>query len=79
MQSAPDETAASATDSVCGIVLEPLEPTAEEGENAELADMTRRFSIGVALTTPLLLATLAEFVPTLDPMRLLGHTAVAWA
>ena len=61
---------------ICGMALEPFEPTAEEGENAELADMTRRLRIGVALTAPLLVAMLAEFVPALDPMRLLGHTTV---
>jgi P-type Cu+ transporter len=38
----------------CGMALEPLEPVAEEGPNAELADMSRRFWVGVALTLPLL-------------------------
>jgi Cu+-exporting ATPase len=63
---------------ICGMALEPLEPTAEEGENEELVDMTRRFWVGVALTAPLLLAMLAGFVPAIDPMRALGHTAFAW-
>src|SRR4029078_10758502 len=58
---------------------EPLEPKAEEGENAELVDMTRRFWIGVALTAPLLLAVLGEFVPANDPKHRLRHAAVAWA
>jgi len=64
---------------ICGMALEPLEPKAEEGESAELVDMTRRFWIGVALTAPLLLAMLAEFVPAIDPMHRFGHSAVAWA
>jgi len=64
---------------ICGMALEPLEPVAEGGENEELADMTRRLWIGVALTAPLVLAMLAEFVPALDPMELLGHATVAWA
>src|SRR5499427_2925363 len=64
---------------ICGMALEPLAPTAEEGENAELVDMTRRFWIGVALTAPLVLAMLAEYIPALDPMRVLGHAALAWA
>ena len=38
----------------CGMALEPLEPVAEEEPNAELADMTRRFWVSVALTVPLL-------------------------
>jgi Cu+-exporting ATPase len=63
---------------ICGMALEPLAPTADEGENAELVSMTRRFWIGVALTAPLLLAMLAEYVPAIDPMRVLGHNGVAW-
>jgi Cu+-exporting ATPase len=64
---------------ICGMALEPLTPTAEEGENAELRDMTRRFWIGVALTAPLLWAMFGEVVPAIDPMRLFGHETVAWA
>jgi Cu+-exporting ATPase len=63
---------------ICGMALEPLEPTAGEGENAELTDMTRRFWIGVALTVPLLWAMLGELLPAFDPMRVFGHTTVAW-
>jgi Cu+-exporting ATPase len=63
---------------ICGMALEPLAPAAEEGENAELVDMTRRFWIGVALTVPLLWAMLGEVLPAIDPMRIFGHTAFAW-
>jgi Cu+-exporting ATPase len=38
---------------ICGMALEPLEPTAEEESNPELVDMTRRFWISAALTLPL--------------------------
>jgi len=64
---------------LCGMALEPLAPSADEGENAELKDMTRRFWISTALTAPLLWALLGEAIPALDPMRILGHTAAAWA
>jgi len=63
---------------ICGMALEPLTPTAEDGENAELKDMTRRFRIGVVLTLPLLWSMLGELVPAVDPMRILPHAAVAW-
>src|SRR5688572_7250465 len=63
---------------LCGMALEPVAPAAEEGESAELKDMTRRFWISTALTAPLLWALLGEAVPALDPMRLLGHTVAAW-
>ncbi len=38
----------------CGMALEPRTVLADAGPNPELADMTRRFWIGLALTAPLL-------------------------
>ena len=40
---------------ICGMALEPLHVTAESGPNPELADMTRRFWIGLALAVPVFL------------------------
>src|SRR6218665_2290439 len=37
---------------ICGMALEPVLATAEQGESPELRDMTRRFWIGLALTLP---------------------------
>jgi Cu+-exporting ATPase len=37
---------------ICGMALEPLLATAETGPNPELADMRRRFWIGLVLTIP---------------------------
>jgi Cu+-exporting ATPase len=37
---------------ICGMALEPVMVSAEAGPNPELADMTRRFWIGVALAVP---------------------------
>ena len=37
---------------ICGMALEPEVMTGEEGPSHELADMTRRFWIGLALTLP---------------------------
>ncbi len=39
---------------ICGMALEPLEPTLEEGPNPELVDMSRRFWLSAALSVPLL-------------------------
>src|SRR5260221_6290888 len=39
---------------ICGMALEPAAPSLEEGPNPELANMTRRFWAGVALSIPLL-------------------------
>jgi len=38
---------------ICGMALEPLEPTEEEGPNPELIDMSRRFWVSTAFTIPL--------------------------
>jgi Cu+-exporting ATPase len=37
---------------ICGMALEPMTPTAEGGRNPELADMSRRFRIGLVLSIP---------------------------
>ena len=37
---------------ICGMALEPLDVTADAGPNPELADMTRRFWVGLALGLP---------------------------
>ncbi|MFA5900932.1 MAG: heavy metal-binding domain-containing protein, partial [Hyphomicrobium sp.] len=37
---------------ICGMALEPMEVTAEQGPNEELVDFTRRFWFGLALTFP---------------------------
>ena len=48
---------------ICGMALEPLEPTAEEGPSAELSDMGRRFWVSAGLTLPLVvLAFGAELI-----------------
>src|SRR4029079_233970 len=40
---------------ICGMALEPVVVTVDSGPNPELADMTRRFWVGVALTVPVVL------------------------
>ena len=40
---------------ICGMALEPVMVTADSSPNPELADMTRRFWVGVALTVPVVL------------------------
>jgi P-type Cu+ transporter len=56
---------------ICGMALEPLLPTAGVGPDPELADMTRRFWIGLALTVPLFLLDMAGHV--FDLHHLIGH------
>ncbi len=44
---------------ICGMALEPLEPSLEEGPNPELIDMSRRFRLSAALSAPLLILAMA--------------------
>ena len=47
---------------ICGMALEPRTLTAEEQENPELRDMTRRFWVSAALTLPLFLISMGRMV-----------------
>jgi len=73
---------------ICGMALEPLEPTLEEGPNLELIDFTRRLWVSAVLAVPLvILAMGAElFGWDLLPMRVsmwvqlaLATPVVLWA
>jgi len=55
---------------ICGMALEPLIATGEASPNHELADMTRRFWIGLVLTIPVL--ALGMFGELLGFNRFLG-------
>ena len=47
---------------ICGMALEPRVVTLDE-RNPELEDMTRRFRVSVALSIPILVFMVGEFVP----------------
>ena len=46
----------------CGMALEPLLPVVETGPNPELADMTRRFWIGVVLALPVFVIAMSSML-----------------
>jgi Cu+-exporting ATPase len=48
---------------ICGMALEPVTATLDEHPNEELVDMSRRFWVSAALTVPLLLLTMGEYLP----------------
>ncbi|MGE5721835.1 MAG: heavy metal translocating P-type ATPase [Sphingomonadales bacterium] len=56
---------------ICGMALEPMEPSLEEGPNPELIDMTRRFWASAALSLPLVVLAMGPelFGWTPLPMR----------
>lgn len=47
---------------ICGMALEPLLVTADAGPNAELADMTRRFWIGLAFALPVFILEMGSHI-----------------
>ncbi|MBP0579943.1 heavy metal translocating P-type ATPase [Labrys sp. LIt4] len=62
---------------ICGMALEPLQVTAEAGPNPELADMTRRFRVSLALSLPILVLEMgAHLVPALH--HLVPPAQSAW-
>ncbi len=75
---------------ICGMALEPMTPVAGAESNPELADMTRRFWVGVVLSAPLLAMAMADHFakPALDALiaprlaawvqLVLGTPAVLW-
>ena len=63
---------------ICGMALEPLEVTAEAEPNHELADMTRRFWIGLALTLPLVVLEMGGHIPALGLHHLVPQTTSIW-
>ena len=61
---------------ICGMALEPVEITAEAVPNHELADMSRRFWVGLVLTIPVFILEMGGHVPWLG----LGHlVAEQWS
>ena len=62
---------------ICGMALEPVKVTLDEGPNEELLDMTRRFWWSLAITTPILAFMVAEFLPG-DLLHLLPAGSQNW-
>ena len=50
---------------ICGMSLEPVAVPVDAGESHELADMSRRFWIGLALTLPVFILEMGSHIPAL--------------
>jgi len=59
---------------ICGMALEPRTVSMEEEQNPELANMTRRFWVSVALTFPILVVAMADIIPGLSALTHLAST-----
>jgi Cu+-exporting ATPase len=62
---------------ICGMALEPREVTAEHA-NPELADMTRRLWISIALAAPMLALMVSAFMPSMPMQQLFSPRIWAW-
>ena len=64
---------------ICGMALEPLEPSLEDGPNPELIDMSRRFWISAALSLPLVVLAMSMEMFGWQPMSMRTATFVQLA
>lgn len=55
----------------CGMALEPMQPSVDDGPDLELAVMQQRFWIGAALTVPVFLIAMAGLLPSARLMTFL--------
>jgi Cu+-exporting ATPase len=64
----------------CGMPLEPKTVTVgtDDGENAELRDMTKRFWIGAALAVPVFILAMAHLIPALGRQPWVNGDASRW-
>jgi Cu+-exporting ATPase len=63
---------------ICGMALEPLTITADSGPNPELADMSRRFWIGLVLATPVFILEMGGHIPALGLHKLVPPIISTW-
>ena len=62
---------------ICGMALEPMTPSLDDGPNPELIDFTRRFWISAALSAPLLILTMGPMFGL--PIRdWIGERTAVW-
>jgi len=63
---------------ICGMALEPRTVTAEEPDNPELRDMTRRLTWSAILTVPLFLLTMGTMLVGHEAAAFVSPVALAW-
>ncbi|HKI17342.1 MAG TPA: heavy metal translocating P-type ATPase, partial [Isosphaeraceae bacterium] len=63
---------------ICGMALEPVEVSADADVDPELADMSRRFTICLILTVPLLLLSMGEMLPGIAQTREVAGRLWLW-
>ena len=61
---------------LCGMALETAVPSTDAAPNPELADMSRRFWIALALTVPVFALAMADVIPDMHPDLVSPHWSV---
>ena len=62
----------------CGMALEPATVAADDEPDPELADMTRRFWVGLVLALPVLVLAMAEMIPGRPVQNVLSPRSANW-
>jgi cation transport ATPase len=63
---------------ICGMALEPVGIPEGEGTSPELKDMTRRFTIGAVLATPIIILDMGGHLRLLNMDHYVSMTASLW-
>ncbi|HEY0767050.1 MAG TPA: copper-translocating P-type ATPase, partial [Steroidobacteraceae bacterium] len=63
---------------ICGMALEPVDPTVAGGTSPELLNMTRRFWIGAALAAPMLVLEMGAHISGLNLHHYLAPRLAMW-
>jgi Cu+-exporting ATPase len=63
---------------ICGMTLEPVVVTAEAAPNEEMADMSRRFRIGLVLALPVFVLEMGGHIPALGLHNLVPMQTSIW-
>jgi Cu+-exporting ATPase len=63
---------------ICGMTLEPLNPTAGEEESGELRDLKRRFWIGTLLSIPLVFWEMSAHLPGINIHHYVSAQLAVW-
>ena len=63
---------------ICGMALEPRTISAQTTENPELKDMKRRFWVGTALSVPVLIIAMGDFIPGRPLEQWVSQRTWAW-
>ncbi|HTQ40253.1 MAG TPA: heavy metal translocating P-type ATPase [Pirellulales bacterium] len=63
---------------ICGMALEPQNVIVGEEANPELADMSRRFWISMALSAPLLVVAMLDMLPGMPLQHWFGAATLRW-